>query len=298
MKRTLWILIVVALIANACDNNNIENDLAPMKTFRSYIQTYVDCKGENSMRVDIRIVKIDASDGIAKQIPSKAWVSPDLGSTVFSVDDDGILIDMYGHFYDDLEKRKWDTCIFYRDNRYIIQQAGFPVGEPDMNYYMDRKRGFDKYSALIGDTCFNRTIRGDEISLVRAIVTPLHSLTVAADRDFGGEYAAGSDLSDFFTVYFEDPYSIVKNGYKPVEGTFAYYEELPYAQCVRKARLPEANFQERPFIGDGWMLALNVAPEQTGKYVFNIKASFADGTVLEAKAPPVYIRGKTDRRAN
>jgi hypothetical protein len=58
--------------------------------------------------------------------------------------------------------------------------------------------------------------------------------------------------------------------------------------------LSEANFAERPFIGNNWYCLLDVAPEKTGEYVFNVKVTLSDGTVLETQSPPINIKGTND----
>ncbi|MDR1121457.1 MAG: hypothetical protein LBM08_11125 [Dysgonamonadaceae bacterium] len=273
MKRTLLIIGMVALMFHACDQEDCGCSLGPEDFFKSYISYYVDCKGENSMRVQMFIKKINPSTNIIGGSRDYTWRVGETNPNIFSVAD-GIAMHIHGHEWSVEERPERDTCIFY-----------------DTKYDADRKKGFEKYRDLTGDTCFNQVLR-EPPTTVYAIITPLQHITITADKDFSEEYEAGSDLSGLFTVYFEDPYSVIKNGYRDIENTYKYTEGLPYAQSVVKARLSEANFPERPFIGDEWELFLDVAPEETGTYTFHIKATFVDGTVLEAVAPPVNIQGQ------
>jgi hypothetical protein len=289
MKHILLIICAVVFMLNACNKEAGQDaELAPKEFFKSYIQTYVDCKGENSMRVQMFIKKIDESINIIGTGCEYRWQVGETNPNTFSVAD-GIVIDVWGHWFEDIERNYRDTCVFYYNEQ---EKNAKYLNKEDLDYYMDRKQGFEKYSALTGDTCFNRILHGDMAPGVRAIVTPLQYITITANKDFSEEYKSGSDLSGFFTVYFEDPYSVVKDGYKDEGNTYKYVEGLPYPQSVVKTLLSEANFPERPFIGDNWWFFLNVAPEETGEYIFSVKATFTDGTVLGVTAPPVNIRGR------
>jgi hypothetical protein len=159
----------------------------------------------------------------------------------------------------------------------------------------DTKDEYEKYSVLTGDTCFNQSFHSG-YPAARAIITPLQSITVTANRDFSEHYKAGSDLSNLFMVFFEDPYSVVKNGYTNPEGYFTFMGKQPfgdpsYPPYIVRVRLSEANFPERPFIDDKWVLFLEEAPEETGEYTFHIKVTYTDGRMLETSAPPIHLRG-------
>ncbi|MDR1182391.1 MAG: hypothetical protein LBL13_10490 [Bacteroidales bacterium] len=260
MKHILLIIGIIAFLFNACEKNIDGPGLPPERLHKSYIGYYVDCKDENSMRVQIFVQKIDKSTNVIGGSRDYIWNTGETNPNTFSIAD-GIAIDIYGRFWDP-ERPERDTCIFYDVAR------NYSSGNE--KYDADRQKGFEKYRDLIGDTCFNLLSR--EFTPVNAIITPLQYITITANKDFSEEYKAGSDLSSFFTVYFEDPYSVVKNGYRDIENTYKYIENLPWSQSVVKARLSEADFPERPFISDNWQFFLDVAPEKTGEYVFHIKA--------------------------
>ena len=98
-----------------------------------------------------------------------------------------------------------------------------------------------------------------------------------------------------FTVYFEDPYSFIKNGYQPIEGTYERARGvIDYPQPIFRAKLSEVNFAERPFMGREWYCHLDAVPEETGNYTFSVKVTFVVGTVLEGTAPPINIKGSKE----
>ncbi|MDR2010344.1 MAG: hypothetical protein LBQ22_07670 [Bacteroidales bacterium] len=285
MKK-LFLTVCIFLGLNACSDdvnpNTPESVLAPMKTFKSYIQTFVNCKKKMAVSVVVG-VEIDETKKIfGLSGPSyDRLLAGETNPDVFSVSD-GMMLEILGHWQDSVFN---DTCIIFdADTSSALDGEG-------RTYYIETKTKYDYYTALIGDTSYNAQLRGDEGPNARAIITPLNSITIVADRNFSSDYPAGSDLSPLFTVYFDDLYSTVKNGYKPVEGTYRFYENLPYPQSIVKVKLSEANFAGRPFIGVEWYCLLDVAPEKTDTYTFRVKSTFIDGTVLEATAPPINIKG-------
>jgi hypothetical protein len=274
----------IVLVLNACDKDtspNQEEDLGRIMTYRSYIEGFVKCR---QIRVQSVLgVKIDETKRTFGPCIDRL-VLGETNSDTFSVTD-GIELDIYRHHLSNSDEE--DTCVFYDNSSFTVST----LNESEQNYYLERKKGYDHYITLIGDTSYNTQLRGDETSLSWAIITPLKSIVIVADKDFSNDYPAGSDLSPLFTVYFNDPYSTVKNGYKSIEGTYKSVENAPYPESIRKVKLSEANFEERPFIGDRWLCFLDVAPETTGTYTFLVKATFVDGTVLESPAPSINIKG-------
>jgi hypothetical protein len=286
-KIFLAVCIIFGLSACGKDvNQNNPDDfaLAQFTIFKSYIETFVKCQV-----MEVQSVVGEQIDETKKIFGSciDRLAAGDTNPNVFSVAD-GIELDIKGHRWSNLDEK--DTCVFY-DNKYYNSDL---INEDERIYYAERKAGYDYYIALIGDTSYNVRSRKDEPPLGVAIITPLKSIAIVADKDFSGDYPAGSDLSPLFTVYFDDPYSTVKNGYKQVEGTYRFIEDAPHPQSIFKSKLSAANFEERSFIGNEWRCFLDVAPEKTDTYIFHVKATFVDGTVLEAPAPPINIKGAND----
>jgi hypothetical protein len=169
---------------------------------------------------------------------------------------------------------------------------------PNEPFYLQRKEGYDKYIAIIGDTLFNKKAT---TTVAVALLDTLSSIIITANKDFDVNHSAGADLSGLFSVYFYDPYAFVKNGYQPPEGTYNVSDEgfiVPPDERIYtplfKAKLSEVNFVERPFIGNEWYCLLDVAPEKTGEYIFKVTVMLVDGTVLEAQSPPINIKGAND----
>jgi hypothetical protein len=283
LKLFLLVAMLFGMVACQDDRNPNQRDLAPIRTYKSYIETFVKCK--KIIVQSVGEVKIDETKKVIGPCTYR-WTTGETNPNILSVTD-GIELDIYGHQSSIDEK---DTCVFYDNSSFTVST----LNESERNYYLERKKGYDHYITLIGDTSYNAQLRADESSLSWAIITPLKSIVIVADKDFSNDYPAGSDLSPLFTVYFNDLYSTVKNGYKSIEGTYRFVEDAPFPESIRKVKLSEANFEERPFIGPQWLCFLDVAPETTGTYTFLVKATFVDGTVLESSAPPINIKDVND----
>jgi hypothetical protein len=284
MKRGFLIFCIILGLGACQDQDGAaqnQEDLGPIRTYKSYIGMFVKC--QEMVVQSVGGVKIDEATKVFGPCADR-WTIGETSPYTFSVTD-GIELDIMGH-WTNVDER--DTCIFY-DNSYYSSPH---LNEDERSYYLERKKGYDHYINLIGDTSYNLRSRDGHLEI--AIITPLKFLTIAADKNFSSDYPAGSDLSTLFTVYFDDMYSTVKNGYKSVEGTYKTLENSSLQESIFKYKLSEANFEERPFIGYRWFCFLNVAPEETGTYTFKVKAEFVDGTVLEAQSPPINIKGANE----
>jgi hypothetical protein len=255
--KNILLLFCIAFGLSACTDDCCT---PPTWFYKSYIQTFVDCRFLHNRQLNVQA-------GIRM--------------------DGGIQLDIYGRVSSGEDAYR-DSSVFY-DNTYY---NSLHLDEEGRIYYARCKQGYDKYIAIVGDTSYNAEL--DMPLDVRAMITPLHSIAITADKDFGDDYPAGSDLSSLFTVCFDDPYATVKNGYKSIEGTGSLSHIVWYPQSVVSVKLSEANFSERPFIGDEWLCLLDLAPEQTGEYTFYVKARLVDGTVLEGTASPITIKGRTE----
>jgi hypothetical protein len=158
---------------------------------------------------------------------------------------------------------------------------------------LEDTRKFYAQLAEIGDTSFNKEVYGFGAASTQARIK---SVTITSDRDFTADYPAGSSLNDLFTIYFNDPYALIKNNYQPIEGTYKYqtdYYTSNYPFVVFKEQLSTVNFIERPFIDYEWHVVLNAAPETTGTYAFHIAIALADDRVLETSTS-LNIQGTSD----
>jgi hypothetical protein len=242
---------------------------------KSYIETFIDCRQLNVQSV--AGVKADETKKVLGPCTHR-WVTGEVIPDVFSVAD-GILLDIYGD---------GDATHIFYDNSFYKSPG---LNDDERFYYLERKEGYEKYIDLIGDTAYNADLRIDECPHVSAIITPLRSISITCDKSYSSQYPAGSDLNSLFTVYYDDPYSTVKNGYKSIGGSYRFWDHIIYPQSVIKEKLSKADFKESPFIGSQWLCFLDEAPEKTDEYVFQVKVTLIDGTVMEATAPPVNIKG-------
>jgi hypothetical protein len=150
----------------------------------------------------------------------------------------------------------------------------------------------------IGDTLFNKTIYGTT-HLAISTLAKIKSVIISSDKDYNIDYPAGSNLNAFFTIYFNDPYALIKNNYHPIAGTYKYKEDSfhnpNYPFAVFKEKLSDVNFPERPFIDCRWDIVLDVAPQHTDAYTFYIRVILEDDTVMETStAIPLNIKGTDD----
>jgi hypothetical protein len=290
MKKIFYI-VWIAFLANACEKKNIISGVtAPERLFRSYIHTFTKCE-----KLDVSyLAGLEVNDEkkiFSTNNPKWNSIWADTAThELFSVANGivvfvkGLAKDSSGYFYD---------VKGVGSNDFLFSNGHSP-NEP---FYLQRKEGYDKYIALIGDTLFNKKTTS---TFAVALLDTLSSVIITADKDFNVNHSAGANLSGLFSVYFYNPYTFVKNGYQPPEGTYnndegfiVPPEERIYSPFF-KEKLSEVNFVERPFIGNEWYCLLDVAPEKTGEYIFNVEVTLVNGTVLEAQSPPINIKGAND----
>jgi hypothetical protein len=295
MKKVFYMVcIAFIMMINACENNIIDEpdrNVASERLFRSYINTFVECKKLNVSYLAGLEINEEKKIFITNNTEWNSMWPDTVTHEFFSVTDgivvfiEGLAKDSSGYFYD-VPQTGSDDFLF---------SNGHSPNEP---FYLQRKIGYDQYIALIGDTLFNKKAT---TTIAAALLDTLSSIIITASKDFDVNHSAGTNLSSLFSVYFYDPYAFVKNGYQPPEGTYNNNDELFIAPPderiyapLFKAELLEANFAERPFIGNEWYCLLDVAPEKTGEYIFHVKITLVDGTVLESQSPPINIKGAND----
>jgi hypothetical protein len=280
------------MIINACEKNISDDNnrnIVPEKLFKSYINTFVKCESlDAGYLAGLEIDTVKKVFDMNNTTWNSMW--PDTVTHDFFSVTDGIVVvikglakDSSGYFYD-VPQIGSDDFLF---------SNGHSPNEP---FYLQRKEGYDKYITMIGDTLFNK-ITASTIAV--AILDTLSYIDITTDKNFDVNHPAGANLSSIFSIYFQDPYAFIKNGYQPPRGTYnnnnfiAHPEERIYAPLF-KVKLSETNFAERPFIGNDWYCLLDAVPEKTGEYVFNVKVTLIDGTVLETQSPPINIKGIND----
>ena len=287
MKK-IFLLITITLCFSACEKGD---DPPPDVFLKSYIQTFIECGKISGKKLKIQSsigLKIDTVKKIIQGDVRSQFSAP------YSLSDN-----IWLH----IEARS--THYVYRDSSIYcavpqIGRTDFLMSDgddPNDPFYLERQRVYDKHIEMIGDTAYN-WISGKTI----AIITPVRDIVVTCDKDYTGEFPAGSNLSNLFTVFFDNPYATIKNGYKAVTGSYhheAIYDDGSthkwdyFPTSIIKANLAEANFSSLPFIGNQWNCHLDVPPDKTDTYTFYVKIILVDGTELEGETPvSINIKGK------
>lgn len=157
---------------------------------------------------------------------------------------------------------------------------------------MERQRVYDKYIGIIGDTTFYQV----KYPGITAIITPVSEIVITCDKKFSGEFPAGSNVSSLFSVYFDNIYATIKNGYNPVDNSYRPIHLGDFPISIFKANLAHADFPSLKFIGNLWECHLDVAPEYTDTYTFDVKVILVDGTTLEGVNPvSIAIKGQNEQ---
>jgi hypothetical protein len=252
-----------------------------LNTKNNYFCSYLAGVEVNAEKKDINITNPEWNSMWTETVTSEVFSATD-GIVVFVR---GLARDSSGYFYD----------VPYTGSEDFLFSNGHSPNEP---FYLQRKAEYDKYINVVGDTAFNKKAVS---TIAVAILDTLSSIIITANKDFGVNHLAGANLSSLFSIYFYDLYAFIKNGYQPPEGTYNISDEhfiAPPDERIHmplfKAKLSELNFAERPFIGNEWYCHLEVAPEKTGEYTFNVQVTLVDGTVLESLSPPINIKGVND----
>jgi hypothetical protein len=260
-------ILCYACTAGANENEEENSPYGPPVFSKSYIQWFI---GDDRVEAIVRVggFKVDEDTKIIDE--GYLGIDPDGRYSSLS-DTIRLLIIIDGNGFSDCARNGYypsDLCL-------------------------EHTRKFLAQIAEIGDTTFNRKVYGFGAA---ATLAQIKSVTITGDKDFGANYPAGSSLNELFTIYFNDPYALIKNNYQPIADTYKYFTDsytsnYPYA--VFKENLSAVNFAERPFIDFEWHLVLNVAPETTDTYTFHVAVTLADDTVLETSAS-LGIQGTND----
>ncbi len=167
-------------------------------------------------------------------------------------------------------------------------------------------KGYLKYINLIGDTNFKLSDRyyGVLSNHSIAITDTLMSIVVTCDKSFSSEVPANTSLNHLISVFFDNPYKVVKNSYNNYNGNDSYLaktktkdkvenimiKDFPYAFVGDK--LSEIEWKSKPFIGNKWILVFNQKPDLTGIYTFKIEITNKRGNVIEVFTQAIELQGK------
>lgn len=173
----------------------------------------------------------------------------------------------------------------------------------------DSYKEYNKYINRIGDKDFtNRPHRyygilGNNKSI--AITDTLSFITVKCDKSYNSTTPVNTSLNHLITVFFDNPYTVVKNNYNNYKGEDSYVvkrilanknienvmiDGFPYAFVGHN--LSEIDWQKYPFIGNEWLLVFNQRPDVTDTYTFNISMAKSDGSILNVSTKPIKVKGR------
>ena len=152
----------------------------------------------------------------------------------------------------------------------------------------------------IGDLSYNSKITDGFAydGRVVALVDTLQNITITCDKAFSEKYPAGSSLNELFSIYFEEPYTTIKNGYKSSTGDNYYTinifnNKFPYS--LFGANLATIDLSKKYYIGTKWYFILEKAPENSGEYLLTVSVTNTEGKTLEKTAnDPIQLRGLND----
>jgi len=265
MKTILLLLAIVSCLLGgmSCVDVNNENNSGPPIYEVSYIQGFYKFK-------DLHIFPIG---GI---LADKTKNEINLSHTNFDkpvvykiTDGVGIALSISGRFFD------WRKGGIYTGDYYkLVEQIG------DTSYNSKKKFSINTHGYII------------------AVADTLQSINITCDKQFDENHPAGSSLNDLFSIYLEDPCATIKNGYKSSTGSDYYSLTRPFAPDAKTpyslfgAKLTSVNLVDKPHIGYQMFLGLDVAPENTGEYVFTVSITDKQGKTIEKTADnPIQIEG-------
>ena len=181
------------------------------------------------------------------------------------------------------------------------------IGKGLINWQKGRDSYFDYYNELvekIGDTSYNsKLMYGFSSNGIVAVADTLQSVNITCNKQIDEKHPAGSSLNDLFSVYFEDPYAVIKNGYKSLTGENYYslegiipeiLKDFPYS--IFGAKLSSVDLTTKPYMGIAWRVLLDTAPETTGEYTFTVSITNKQGKTIERTAAPIKLKGLSDIR--
>ena len=157
---------------------------------------------------------------------------------------------------------------------------------------------YQELTEKIGDVSYNSNLMfGLAPGGIIAVADTIQSVNITCDKQIDEAHPAGSSLNDIFSIYFEDPYAVIKVGYKTptsanhysLEGRVDKPKEFPYS--LFGAKLSSVDFSKKLHMGTRWGLVLDTAPENTGEYIFTVSITNKQGTKQEKTANPIQLKG-------
>jgi hypothetical protein len=272
MKNHLVFFLCFVAFCWSCDSYNENPSPIPKVTLKSYIYAFVD-----GNQVDSLQMKVLTESNVDQTLRTLTEPLDSLGKQ-------GIALKV--QIRNQLPTSQ-DSSVYYYSNVWPLEDEGKKFND-------ERRTGYQRYINEIGDTSFNfKTYVGD-IPMTFCLINTVRSVKITSDQDFGEQYPAGVDLSGLFTMYYDNPYATVKNGYRQVSGTCEQDKSVSYPISVFKSKLPDIDFNALKFISTEWYLFLDDLPEHTAEYAFHVEIVLSDGTILKGRLPGVSIKGSAN----
>ncbi|WP_291528541.1 hypothetical protein [Bacteroides sp. UBA939] len=286
-KQFMFVLVATFLIGMITSCEEIDNP-APLPT--NYLKSYID------MFIECDSLDIWSFGGMAIDDENKRYDIVDNGSSP-----EGIGISVNATYPAKDYWSSYPTNIYYPV--LLFESPNHLQINDDNPYYRHIQIQYDKYIEEVGDTTYNRMIGGRYGNKKGVVITvfPLKEVVITADKSFGSDYPAGTDLSSLFRIIFDDVYATVHNGYMAAPGTYryiaTYYSDEYFVNSpmsIRCLKLSEINLEDYPFTEARWDFFLEAKPEKTDTYTFHVKLTFTDGTVLEgdSRRGAIMVKGR------
>ncbi len=145
----------------------------------------------------------------------------------------------------------------------------------------------------IGDHGYNKEVY-DFVKPVAAsaIIVPVKTLRITADKAYDATHPAGTNLADYFTVFYDDAYSFVQNGYQPLAGTYDRVTKDDVPHFFRKSPLAGVDLSQKPYIGDLLYCHLTTNPAAADTFTFTISVTFANDETYTSTTKPVNLNAE------
>ncbi len=165
----------------------------------------------------------------------------------------------------------------------VSKHAGFKVLLMSEICYTIAHPEFYEYRDLLNDTYYH----GGWHTILMA--DTISKIDIVCNEDFDAEHPAGTSLNDVFSVFVDDPYSYIKNGYKHPSGKDFYVYGDDINSVAWGGVLSELAFEEHPFLESDYMFNLNKSPEKSGTYRFYVTFYDVNGKSWSTDIPEMYL---------
>jgi hypothetical protein len=197
----------------------------------------------------------------------------------------------YGFSLDETNKTILDMNTHAVEDFEYSLSDGIEIGVNMSGYEIDqqnKKELYDELTESIGDTNWGMElpISGRTFTAMKETIT---DFKITTETDYDATHPAGSDVSSYFTVYYDDMYATVKNGYKSMPGYYhhSWIGDLP--QSCYKSVLSTMDFSVKPYIADEIGCVLTQKPATAGSYSFTFTIALDNGKILVGTTKPLKL---------